>query len=191
MSARTQGALLTLARRLFGEIGYTDVSLEALTAEMGMTRGALYHHFASKLGLLRAIVAEIEAELHDEVIAWITDAGSDDPWMQLRIASRCYLQTMLRPGIGQIMLRDAPNFYPGFAERPTMLHCHALALQMLADLHRGGRISIADSDGCAWMIEGAVAGIANWAASTPAMDPTAAERLLDQLLDRIGVRSAL
>jgi AcrR family transcriptional regulator len=190
MSAQTQGALLALARLRFGELGYAEVSLEGLTAAMGMTRGALYHHFDNKLGLFRAVVAEIEAELHSEVNAQIANASTDDPWVQLRIASHCYLQTVLRPGIGQIMLRDAPSFYPGFAERPTKLHCHGLTTRMFADLYRAGRIAIADPDGGAWMIEGAVAGIANWAASAPAMDVAAAERLLDQLLDGIGVKSA-
>lgn len=186
MSAQTQGILLQLARRRFGEVGYAEVSLEELTATAGMTRGALYHHFENKLGLFKAVVAGIEQEVDLEVAARLAAAGgrADDPWERLRIASRCYLETVLQPDIRQIMLRDAPSFYPGFSERPTRLHCHALTVQMLADLRRAGRTAIADAEGGAWMIEGAIAGIAGWAAA--AADVAAAIHMLDQLLDRLA-----
>lgn len=188
MSAQTQAVLLALARQRFGEIGYAEVSLEELTAAAGMTRGALYHHFESKLGLFRAVVAGIEQQVDRDVAARVAAAGNagEDPWERLRIASHCYLETVLQPDIRQIMLRDAPSFYPGFAERPTRLHCHALTVQMLAELYRARKTAIANAEGGAWMIEGAIAGIAGWAAQSCETDVAVAGRLLDQFLDSLG-----
>ena len=53
MSVREQNGgnpqkLIEVARRAFAEYGYADTSMDKLTAEAGLTRGALYHHFVDK-----------------------------------------------------------------------------------------------------------------------------------------------
>ena len=53
MSVREQNGgnpqkLIKVARRAFAEYGYADTSMDKLTAEAGLTRGALYHHFGDK-----------------------------------------------------------------------------------------------------------------------------------------------
>lgn len=55
--AETRKKLIQVARRAFGEYGYADTSMDKLTAEAGLTRGALYHHFGDKKGLFAAVVA--------------------------------------------------------------------------------------------------------------------------------------
>lgn len=44
--------LIEVARRAFAEYGYADTSMDKLTAEAGLTRGALYHHFGDKKACL-------------------------------------------------------------------------------------------------------------------------------------------
>ena len=52
--AENRGKLITAARKAFAEKGYADASMDALTAEAGLTRGALYHNFGDKRGLFAA-----------------------------------------------------------------------------------------------------------------------------------------
>ena len=63
MIAETRAKLVDAARQAFGSVGYADASMDDFTAAAGLTRGALYHHFGDKKGLLQAVIAEIDAEM--------------------------------------------------------------------------------------------------------------------------------
>ena len=63
MIAETRSKLIAAGRRAFGELGYAEASMDDFTAAAGLTRGALYHHFGDKKGLLQAVIAEIDAEM--------------------------------------------------------------------------------------------------------------------------------
>src|SRR5690606_37222703 len=77
----TRRALLAEGRRRFAADGYHDVVLAEVAQAVGVTKGAAYHHFESKLGLFRAVVAEVQRELGEQVAA-AADAHAD-PWEQL------------------------------------------------------------------------------------------------------------
>src|SRR5678816_1392731 len=54
--ARTRAALIEAAAQVIGEKGYERTSLEEVASRAGMSRGAIYGHFASKEELLLAFV---------------------------------------------------------------------------------------------------------------------------------------
>ena len=54
--AETRGRLLAAARSVFAERGYHAASLDLVSERAGCTKGALYHHFGSKEGLLLALL---------------------------------------------------------------------------------------------------------------------------------------
>lgn len=54
----TRQALLDRARHAFAERGYAATSLEDLARGLGLTKAAVYHHFASKRELLEALLEE-------------------------------------------------------------------------------------------------------------------------------------
>lgn len=56
--AETRAALLEAAAELFAEHGYDAVSVDTVAAAAGRTSGAVYDHFASKQGLLMAVLDE-------------------------------------------------------------------------------------------------------------------------------------
>ncbi len=67
MLAETRAKLVSAARQAFGTIGYADTSMDELTASVGLTRGALYHHFGDKKGLLAAVVKQLDAEMDEKL----------------------------------------------------------------------------------------------------------------------------
>lgn len=60
MIEETRRKLVAAARQQFGGVGYAETVMDELTAQAGMTRGALYHHFGDKKGLFLAVVQEID-----------------------------------------------------------------------------------------------------------------------------------
>jgi AcrR family transcriptional regulator len=55
----TRRAVLAAARSLFGRKGYTQTSIDEIAAAARVTKGAVYHHFAGKKALFRAVYAEV------------------------------------------------------------------------------------------------------------------------------------
>jgi AcrR family transcriptional regulator len=105
-SEATQAALIGAARRLFAERGYANVGTEEIVRAAGVTRGALYHHFADKAELLEAVYIEIEGELTEEIVSGAL--SGDDPIAALRAGSEMFLDSCLEPEVQQIVLMDAP-----------------------------------------------------------------------------------
>ncbi|MDR5701840.1 helix-turn-helix domain-containing protein [Agromyces aerolatus] len=75
-AAETARIVLATATDLFGASGYAEVSLEDVAAAAGVTRGAVYHHYGTKLGLFRAVAAGLQAEVADAVAAAADAAGA-------------------------------------------------------------------------------------------------------------------
>jgi AcrR family transcriptional regulator len=100
----TTTALVEAARRLFAEDGYGATSLDAVAAEAGVTKGALYHHFDGKRQLFEAVF-EIEVDgLTGQLAA--AYAREDDPWEALEAGSRAFLEACLEPRLPRIVLLD-------------------------------------------------------------------------------------
>ena len=75
-SEATRAALLEEATTLFAERGYSGTSLEDVASASQVTRGAVYHHFASKQALFEAVLELQKARVTADVLA----AQSPDPW---------------------------------------------------------------------------------------------------------------
>jgi AcrR family transcriptional regulator len=102
----TRGALLAAARQLFTERGYAGTSTNEIADQAGVTRGALYHHFAAKDDLFRAVFEQLEAEIAEHITREAL-AGSD-PLEQLRLGARAFLDVCLDPAVQRVVLLDGP-----------------------------------------------------------------------------------
>lgn len=105
-SGATRGALVAAARSLFVEKGYAETGTPEIVEAAGVTRGALYHHFADKQALLRAVI-EAEAAA---VAAEIEGAAPVDlpPLDALKRGGEAFMQAMATPGRTRLMLLDGP-----------------------------------------------------------------------------------
>ncbi|BCM21118.1 TetR/AcrR family transcriptional regulator [Mesorhizobium sp. J8] len=102
----TRADLIRAARKLFTEKSYAETGTPEIVAEAGVTRGALYHHFADKQALFVAVVEQEAAA----VAAEIDDASP--PSLSARDAliagSNAYLEAMRAPGRTRLLLLDGP-----------------------------------------------------------------------------------
>lgn len=109
----TRAALVSAARDLFTEHGYAGVGTEEIVGRAQVTRGALYHHFADKRDLFRAVHEQMEGEIVDAIAARME--GEADPLELLKTGTRAFLDACMDPAHAQVNLLDAPSVL-GWAE---------------------------------------------------------------------------
>src|ERR1700728_2027176 len=73
----TRGQLIDVATSLFAEHGYEGTSIEAVLAAAGVSRGALYHHFAGKEALFTAVLDALNERITVQLAELIS--ASADP----------------------------------------------------------------------------------------------------------------
>jgi AcrR family transcriptional regulator len=103
----TRRDLIAAARKLFTEKTYADTSTPEIVATAGVTRGALYHHFADKHALFRAVV-EREAEQVALEIENASRPPGHDARAALLAGAEAYFQAMRVPGRTRLLLLDGP-----------------------------------------------------------------------------------
>ncbi len=159
----TRLLLLQTARKVFCEQGYAEASMDDLTAQAGLTRGALYHHFGDKKGLLSAVVAQIDAEM-DARLQAISDI-IDDPWLAFSMRCHTYLEMSLEPEIQRIIMRDSRAVLSDkLTELPT--HCVISMSNMIDKLIENKILIKTDSKMLALFIYGSLEATALWIANS-------------------------
>ncbi|MBB4221067.1 helix-turn-helix domain-containing protein [Variovorax sp. 375MFSha3.1] len=102
----TRLALLDAARALFVGKGYGDTSTPEIAVAAGITRGALYHHFADKRDLFRQVLQRESQAVAADIEA--AAPGQLSPREALLEGSKAYLNAMTAPGRTRLLLIDGP-----------------------------------------------------------------------------------
>jgi AcrR family transcriptional regulator len=102
----TRGQLIEVATALFAEHGYEGTSIEAVLATAGVSRGALYHHFAGKEALFEAVLTAVTERITARLTEMI--GATTDPVAALRTAAVAWIGLARDPLIQRIVLLDAP-----------------------------------------------------------------------------------
>ncbi len=176
----TRRAVLAAARSWFGRKGYAQTSVDEIAAAARVTKGAVYHHFAGKEALFRAVHAEVEAEAQARAAAAMDPKES--PIDQIVAAVNAYLDVALDEEIRRITLIDGPALLglepegppgqqPGYAD---------LRLFIVTAIARGQVIDL-DPDILTHLIGGLA--LQGGLLIARADDPDAARATLGQALD--------
>jgi AcrR family transcriptional regulator len=107
-AAETRDALIAAARPLFAAQGFAEAALETIVRAAGVTRGALYHHFADKTELFAAVFEQVEGEVAAQMGEAIAASGQTDPVEVMRLGAGFWLDACSDPEVQRIVLVDAP-----------------------------------------------------------------------------------
>ncbi len=180
MTAATTAKLMAAARNAFATQGFANVPAEALTADLGLTRGALYHHFGGKEGLFAAVVRGLE----DEIAARLTAVweATANPATGLVAVCEGWLDFACDPGVQRILFRDAPavlgpraSALDGEASRTALTE----AIAALPQPKDGPR----DDEALARILDAALGDLAQWIAASD--DPPATRDRAGRALERL------
>ncbi|MGJ9421814.1 TetR/AcrR family transcriptional regulator [Aeromicrobium sp. CF3.5] len=105
-SSSTKKALIDSATDLFTQHGYAGTSLDEVVAAARVTKGALYHHFASKLDLFESVFLQVQDATTAEVENAIKTSG--DPWERAQIGLGKFLEVCRRPQFRRICMQEGP-----------------------------------------------------------------------------------
>ena len=155
----TRARLIASARQAFATQGYANTSMDDFTARAGLTRGALYHHFGDKKGLLAAVVGQLDSEM-DARLQRISDEA-EDPWSGFCERCRAYLRMAQDDEIQRIVLQDAPAV---LGDTGAQQHCVESLRQLLEALMQAEAIPHVPSLALAQLINGSLVNTALWIA---------------------------
>ncbi|WP_320200176.1 TetR/AcrR family transcriptional regulator [Agrobacterium sp. rho-13.3] len=163
MVEETRAKLIQAARKAFASRGYAASSMDDLTAEAGLTRGALYHNFGDKKGLLQAVIDQIDAEMLARMR--VVQEKAETPWLGLMAESLAYIEMALEPEIQRIMLLDGPAVLGDPAKWPNQTACLRRIEKTVQALIDEGTLKQVDAKAATWLLNGAVLNAALWIAA--------------------------
>jgi AcrR family transcriptional regulator len=178
----TRARLIEVAAELFGERGYEATSIEEVLDRAEVSKGALYHHFASKEALFEAVYRTGELKCVEE----IAKAGlkETEPLEMLRAGCQAWLDMVLDPHVRQVAIIDGPAVL-GWHRLREIDEEYALGLtkevlQLAADAGaiRGGNVDLLAHLALAMLGEAAMV-------VALAQDPTKARAEAGEVVDRL------
>ena len=156
--------LIAAARKAFAEKGFAAASMDELTASVGLTRGALYHNFGDKKGLLAAVVAQVDGEMAQQAKA--AASGVSDAWEKLVAEGIAYIRMAMDAEVQRIVLRDGPAFLGDPSQWPSQNSCLEATRKTITRLIDSGIMKPVNVDAAAHLLNSAALNAALWVASS-------------------------
>lgn len=156
--------LIAAARKAFADKGYAAASMDALTAEAGLTRGALYHNFGDKRGLFAAVVDQIDTEMAGRAKRHAAAVG--EGWDALLAEGAAYIEMALDPEVQRIVLLDGPAVLGDPSQWPSQNSCLQVTREAIGALMGQGVLKPVDAEAAARLISGAALNAAMWIAAS-------------------------
>lgn len=144
-SDATREALLAACRKLLLEQGLDATTLAVVLTETGLSKGALYHHFASKTELIAAIYRAESQGAIARAIGQAERTAAGSPLAALTAMCEAWLEEIRDPAVAAIMFRIGPAAL-GVEEAQRIENDHSLALfeRQLAQAAKAGEIGAID-----------------------------------------------
>jgi len=165
-AARTRADLVAEGLLYFTERPYASAPLQELVARLGVTRGALYHHFGSKRGYFEAVVEWILEQLGHRIVREAERAGEGRDG--LKAGCDTFLAAATDATFRQIVLIDAPAVlgWQAWKELDDRTTSRTLR-EGLDELRQAGELESEDTEALAAALSGAMNELALWVAAQP------------------------
>jgi AcrR family transcriptional regulator len=185
----TRELLVSVARELFTERGYAATSVEDIIQAAGVARGALYHHFAGKDALFRAVYEVVQADIASRVVA--AALAVPEPWAGVRAGLSAFLDACLEPEFRRIVVLDSVSVLQQQAWEGGIEHIELPMLRSVLTPLVETYLPGLGVDALVYVALGALYGAALYIARSP--DPMAARAEQDAVLDTLisGLRSRI
>ena len=164
MVEETRAKLVRAARAAFAEKGYAAASMDDLTAEVGLTRGALYHNFGDKRGLLQAVVNQIDEEMAARAHA--IGSQADSAWEGVLAEGAAYIEMALEPEVQRVVLLDGPAVLGDPSQWPSQNSCLRATIETVEALIAQGVVKPVDAEAASRLLNGAALNAALWIAAS-------------------------
>lgn len=107
----TRAKILAAARAGFAANGYEGTSLDAIMAAAGVSKGALYHHFANKLAIMAALfeAAAAGAVQEGQAAAMAPDIREGPALVRIVAAGLGWLKAVQEPETASLVLDLGPR----------------------------------------------------------------------------------
>jgi AcrR family transcriptional regulator len=107
----TRRAILTAATELFGRQGFAATSMDQIVQAAGVAKGAIYHHYPTKVSLFEAVFRDTSHALAADLAkASLNEAAarSMDTLTAISHGVRAYFAACAEGPVGRIILKDGP-----------------------------------------------------------------------------------
>lgn len=106
---KTREALIETAKRQFEDKSYAETSIADICKKLGITKGALFHHFPAKRDLFLEVWTRLQVAMDAEAReAAIAARSLTDPYSAFLAGCRTYLKFASRRDYQKIVLIDGP-----------------------------------------------------------------------------------
>ena len=134
-TASTKDAVFESAARLFANGGFDGVSVDDIAKDAGVNKAMIYYHFADKLALYRAVLADglgrMGATAHGIAAAPESPSAKLDRFIEAFVR-----MTEQRPWMPALMLREIAEGAPRL-DAPTLEHMRMVIGSFVAILTQG------------------------------------------------------
>jgi AcrR family transcriptional regulator len=184
-SLKTRESVLRVAIAEATKSGFDSISLEAVAEQAGVTRGAVYHHFHNRLGLVHAATVRLLETMGQRILE--AADSQDSAWEALEAGCLTFLRSASAREYRQIVLSDAPALL-GIAtwQELDSRYTTSTLTEALDQLAREGLLATTDTAAAAQALSGAMNQLALWVGS--GNDGAAARSVLLQLLASLSTR---
>ncbi|MEO0465621.1 MAG: TetR family transcriptional regulator [Pseudomonadota bacterium] len=107
---KTRQDILIAAKDVFTAHGFAETKVSMIVENAGITKGALFHHFASKDELFEILWETLQAQMDEQArLNAIAARSLTDPYAAFIAGCRTYLRWAAKPDYQQIVLIDGPS----------------------------------------------------------------------------------
>lgn len=139
----TRRDILAAGHEAFSRHPYSEVSGLQICNEAGVTRGALQHHFGSKLGLFLAVFEGLQHGVSLQITEVINH--HQEPWERARAGIAAFLDACTQPAYQSVVLKEGPAAigWERWRELDTDYYAHLVRafIKMLAPTGLGANAS--------------------------------------------------